>query len=154
MERGPTVLFGAIVAVGLGPALWLGAQFGQARVVTVPPTITVVERNTGTDPGGRGAAEQDSRVLSDKVSDDTGPLSTKRSAGPGRDAPRDTPPTVRVPVQDPPARPAPTATAQPAPGPTTPAPPEPSTGDTAPAEPTPDPPAGGGGVTPDRGLDT
>ena len=151
MERGPTVLFGAIVAVGLGPALWLGAQFGQARVVTVPPTITVVERNTGTDPGGRGAAEQDSRVLSDQVSDDTGPLSTKRSAGTGRDTPRDTPPTVRVPAQDPPA---PTATAQPAPGPTTPAPPEPSTDDTAPAEPTPDPPADGGGATPDRGLDT
>jgi len=37
VDRGPVALFGAIVAVGLGPALWLGAQFGTATAVPARP---------------------------------------------------------------------------------------------------------------------
>lgn len=77
MERGPMALFSAIVAVGLGPAMWLGAQVGQARVITVPPTIAVVERNADTEPGGRGAADTGpDRLLSGDISDDTRPRVT------------------------------------------------------------------------------
>jgi hypothetical protein len=41
MERGPMALFGAIVAVGLGPAMWLGAQFGaMGTVPSRPPAVS------------------------------------------------------------------------------------------------------------------
>jgi hypothetical protein len=52
-------LFGAIVAVGLGPALWLGAQFGSVTTVPERPA-TVVEANQDTKaPGRAGAAPDD-----------------------------------------------------------------------------------------------
>ncbi|MDT4991863.1 MAG: hypothetical protein QOH97_1755 [Actinoplanes sp.] len=55
MERGPLALFGAIIAVGLGPAMWLGAQFGHvASATSPPPAAVVVQENTGK--GGEGAA--------------------------------------------------------------------------------------------------
>jgi hypothetical protein len=47
MERGPFALFGAIVAVGLGPALWLGAQFGTVAVPPTQPTTVVLEQTQG-----------------------------------------------------------------------------------------------------------
>jgi hypothetical protein len=57
MERGPVALFGAIVAVGLGPALWLGAQFG--RFDAAPPRSSVSVDQTHADNtqllGGSGA---------------------------------------------------------------------------------------------------
>jgi hypothetical protein len=55
MERGPVALFGAIVAVGLGPALWLGAQFGHLDA-TPTRTPTVVSEQNVKAPGGGGAA--------------------------------------------------------------------------------------------------
>jgi hypothetical protein len=59
VDRGPVALFGAIVAVGLGPALWLGAQFGSATVVPDRPA-TVVDANQNTKaPGRAGAAPDD-----------------------------------------------------------------------------------------------
>jgi hypothetical protein len=61
MERGPVALFGAIVAVGLGPALWLGAQFGSVSVDPVAPPAVVGEQkvDTGKAPGAAGAAPED-----------------------------------------------------------------------------------------------
>ncbi|MEV6598316.1 hypothetical protein AB0M36_15765 [Actinoplanes sp. NPDC051346] len=58
MERGPTALFGAIVAVGLGPALWLGAQFGDATVTPQrPPTVIVQQNDVSAPDGGAGAGD-------------------------------------------------------------------------------------------------
>ena len=61
MERGPMALFGAIVAVGLGPALWLGAQFGNVTVTPGSPPAIVGEQRveTGKVSGGAGAAPEE-----------------------------------------------------------------------------------------------
>jgi hypothetical protein len=67
MERGPMALFGAIVAVGLGPAMWLGAQFGSAIESPVrPPAVTSEQGPTqrSQDKGGAaGSAPEDSAVV-------------------------------------------------------------------------------------------
>jgi hypothetical protein len=57
MERGPLALFGAIVAVGVGPALWLGVQFGGAREAPVNDRPAVIQQEpVGTELfGGSGA---------------------------------------------------------------------------------------------------
>jgi hypothetical protein len=59
MERGPLALFGAIVAVGLGPALWLGVQFGNVDVPAqlTPPAVS--EQTPGSTEllGGTGAGD-------------------------------------------------------------------------------------------------
>lgn len=61
MERGPVALFGAIVAVGLGPALWLGAQLGTIDLHPGERPATVGEQfpDTGRelDLGGVGAGD-------------------------------------------------------------------------------------------------
>ncbi|WP_436522997.1 hypothetical protein [Actinoplanes sp. HUAS TT8] len=62
MERGPMALFGAIVAVGLGPALWLGAQLSDDDVPVGTPPATIREQLPAaqTDQGGFGAGSEDS----------------------------------------------------------------------------------------------
>jgi hypothetical protein len=67
MNRGPVALFGAIVAVGLGPAMWLGAQFGAASAAPSRPPAVSSERQptqapTQQDGGGAGAAPEDPSV--------------------------------------------------------------------------------------------
>jgi len=58
MERGPMALFGAIVAVGLGPAMWLGAQFGESTLTpTRPPAVTVQQNSSAEPEGGSGAGD-------------------------------------------------------------------------------------------------
>ncbi|MFC7532595.1 hypothetical protein [Actinoplanes sp. GCM10030250] len=62
MERGPLALFGAIIAIGVGPALWLGAQLGAVDLAPNERPSTVGEQfpdnDTGTvDFGGAGAGE-------------------------------------------------------------------------------------------------
>ncbi|MFI7598925.1 hypothetical protein [Actinoplanes sp. NPDC049681] len=58
MERGPMALFGAILAVGLGPAMWLGAQFGEATLTPQRPPAVTVQHNDATEPqGGSGAGD-------------------------------------------------------------------------------------------------
>jgi hypothetical protein len=67
MERGPMALFGAIVAIGLGPALWLGVQIGDVPVTRERPPLVQSEQRqgeqrqsvTGTEPGGEGAGADD-----------------------------------------------------------------------------------------------
>jgi hypothetical protein len=61
MERGPLALFGAIVAVGLGPALWLGAQFGHFDVAPTPTSVSVNRTHADTAQllGGTGAGEKE-----------------------------------------------------------------------------------------------
>ena len=56
MDRGPLALFGAIVAVGLGPSLWLGVQFGEVEVApTRPPAVSVQDAGGQELLGGAGA---------------------------------------------------------------------------------------------------
>ncbi|GAA4598570.1 hypothetical protein BJY16_002762 [Actinoplanes octamycinicus] len=61
MERGPMALFGAIVAVGLGPALWLGVQLAAVKTPaggTPPATVRQqLPAAVETDSGGSGAGE-------------------------------------------------------------------------------------------------
>ncbi|SFF61884.1 hypothetical protein SAMN05421541_11596 [Actinoplanes philippinensis] len=69
MERGPVALFGAILAVGLGPALWLGAQLSVVDLAPSQRPAPVDEQFPGADMdfGGAGAGE---------MPDDDEPLST------------------------------------------------------------------------------
>ena len=63
MERGPMALFGAIVAVGLGPALWLGAQFGNIAVSpSTPPAVDRASRTQEAPAAVPGAAPEDPTV--------------------------------------------------------------------------------------------
>jgi hypothetical protein len=66
MERGPMALFGAIIAVGLGPAMWLGAQFGNVTDVPSAPPAVRSEQHAGQsqDKGGAaGSAPEDPTVV-------------------------------------------------------------------------------------------
>jgi len=66
MERGPLALFGAIVAVGLGPAMWLGAQFGNSTDLPNRPPAVSSEQNLHQDNGGAaGSAPQDPTAVLD-----------------------------------------------------------------------------------------
>jgi len=87
VDRGPVALFGAIVAVGLGPALWLGAQFGTATAVPARPA-TVVEANQDTKaPGRAGAApDDDQQESAPKPQSHYVPLSSTPSARPSASA--------------------------------------------------------------------
>jgi hypothetical protein len=68
MERGPMALFGAIVAVGLGPAMWLGAQFGAIGATpSRPPAVSSeLQPNAGASQqkgGEAGSAPEDPSVV-------------------------------------------------------------------------------------------
>jgi hypothetical protein len=70
MERGPMALFGAIVAVGLGPAMWLGAQFGAMGTVPSRPPAVSSELQPNQSPtqqygGEAGSAPEDPSVVLD-----------------------------------------------------------------------------------------
>jgi hypothetical protein len=58
MDRGPMALFAALVAVGLGPAMWLGAQFGSAVETPSRPPVVTSEQNLENG-GGAGSAPED-----------------------------------------------------------------------------------------------
>lgn len=57
MDRGPVALFVSIVAVGLGPALWLGVQFGTVEIAPTRQQPVVSEQQPGGHEllGGAGA---------------------------------------------------------------------------------------------------
>lgn len=68
MERGPVALFGAIVAVGLGPAMWLGAQFGSMGATPSSPPAVSSQLNASrtqdrASGGGAGAAPDNPQVV-------------------------------------------------------------------------------------------
>ncbi len=70
MERGPMALFGAIVAVGLGPALWLGAQISNDDVPVRGPSTTIrqqIPAAVETDQGGSGAGEESEETVGPAV---------------------------------------------------------------------------------------
>lgn len=95
MVRGPMALFGAIIAVGLGPALWLGAQFGQLDITpSAPPPKVTVDADRGNAPGRAGAAVDESSLEAPEkiVRENTGrelvPLSSTPSSRPSSRAPQ------------------------------------------------------------------
>lgn len=142
MERGPMALFGALVAVGLGPSLWLGAQVGEIlSVPTAPPAVTVERDNTA----GEGAAAKDDRasVVRTDVNDrprtltnettNRLPRNNSRTKSPVKPQPSaEAPPTAPT-EEEPPVQP-------PSADPAEPEPTEPSEGGTTTPAPT-DPPA-------------
>jgi hypothetical protein len=116
MERGPVALFGAIVAVGLGPALWLGAQFGNVTVPTERPPAIISEK---ADLGGEaGSAPQDPETtLQTKPRSGIKPLTDRPSPRPSRSA-STAPEPDDDPTTDPPATTKPTPTDEPTTPPT------------------------------------
>jgi hypothetical protein len=118
MERGPLALFGAILAVGVGPALWLGAQLGAVDLAPGQRPAPVDEQFPGVemDFGGAGAGEMpaDEPLTTYTFS----PLVSATSAA--------TPKPAAVASADPiPARPSPPSPPPPSPSPSL--SPEPST---------------------------
>ena len=93
MERGPMALFGAIIAVGLGPALWLGAQFGRIPTQTITPVTVVVQDPARVTPGGTGAGS-DEKVPAGTDTDVRRFITHTPSAKPTRVAPRTKVPTA------------------------------------------------------------
>lgn len=149
MVRGPAALFGAIVAVGLGPAMWLGVRLGAVEVTPVSPPSVVGEHTSGPEQltGGTGAGE------SELGNDPTVAATPRAKILPLTSSPSPRPSTVH-----PTTSPSPTATtvspsASPTPTPTeteTTPPTESTTGPTTPptestTEPTSAPPDGGPG---------
>lgn len=103
MDRGPVALFGAIVAVGLGPALWLGAQFGRFDVAP-PRAPASVDRTHDTETqlmGGAGGGENETGTA------DNTPIRTKPRAHtePMTATPSSSPTAVTPPVTDSPTTP-------------------------------------------------
>ena len=87
MERGPMALFGAIVAVGLGPALWLGAQFGNVSVPPSAPPAVVGEQRVVTGAPGKGAGAPPVEPVAEPTRrSGYQPLSSTPSARPSRSA--------------------------------------------------------------------
>ncbi|MFI5492975.1 hypothetical protein [Actinoplanes sp. NPDC051859] len=136
MERGPMALFGAIVALGLGPAMWLGAQFGEATVTPPRQPSIITQQNDVTGPeGGSGAGdspEEKARVVRSEPRSNPEPLTprTKPAAektspstpSPSASSEKSTPPTESTtpPVEKPeePATPPSGATTEPGTPPT------------------------------------
>jgi hypothetical protein len=114
MERGPMALFGAIVAIGLGPAMWLGAQFGQATLSPErPPAVTSVRNEVEAPRGGSGAgdAPTEAEAIRTEPKSNTEPLNRTKNARPAGSksaspspSPSDGPstPPSDPPTQDPP----------------------------------------------------
>ena len=112
MQRGPTALFGAIVALGLGPAMWLGAQFGGVPITPVqPPAITVDQVRA---PGGVGAGEEPddtTEVLDTKAAERQRPVAVATTPRPTITATRVRPTATAAPsTASPSAEPSATAT--------------------------------------------
>src|SRR5690349_20522810 len=98
MNRGPLALFGAIVAVGLGPAMWLGAQFGTVEVTPARPPAVVGEQNVSPDrlAGGAGAGAEttgDESVINATPQSAAVPSTRSATPSPSATASRFHPPT-------------------------------------------------------------
>jgi hypothetical protein len=131
-------LFGAIVAVGLGPAMWLGAQFGNAIETPVKPAAVTSEHSPAARPadkGGEGAGSVPTGTDTDSG------LPTERT-----EIKPFTTPTSHPAIHISPTPTATTTTRAPAGDPSG-AAPDPSTKPDDPATRPDDPPAGGGGGT-------
>src|SRR5690242_12797430 len=87
MDRGPLALFGAIVAVGVGPALWMGVQLGAAPQdgPVRPPVVSEqgsAEKAGQNLLGGTGAGEEAGTSPATEPRANVLPLTTSPSASP------------------------------------------------------------------------
>ncbi|BCJ51742.1 hypothetical protein Asp14428_32170 [Actinoplanes sp. NBRC 14428] len=84
-------LFGAIVAVGLGPAMWLGAQFGDVTLTPQRPPAVTVQQNEPVQPrGGTGAGDgpaDQTRIIRSEPKAVTEPLRTRPRPAPTSSSP-------------------------------------------------------------------
>ncbi|GIM69653.1 hypothetical protein Aau02nite_37120 [Amorphoplanes auranticolor] len=98
-------LFGAIIAVGLGPAMWLGAQFGQVTLSPErPPAVTTVQNDVEAPRGGSGAgdAPTEAEAIRTEPKADTEPLTRTKNARPaGTKSPTPSPSTSEKPSTPP-----------------------------------------------------
>ena len=122
MERGPLTLFGAILAIGLGPSLWLGAQLGTVNVSPSERPSTVGEQfpESDVDFGGTGAGSTTDQA--DPIVRLPAPAVSSRTSGPVATVPSS--PSSRVTFKPPassaiasPSAPAPSSAAPPSAGP-------------------------------------
>jgi hypothetical protein len=91
MDRGPVALFVSIVAVGLGPALWLGVQFGTVEIAPVRQQPVVSEQRPdgqellgGTGAGSAATADGESIIRTTPRSDSR-PIPRSASPSPSGD---------------------------------------------------------------------
>src|SRR3954470_7568223 len=79
MERGPMALFGALIAIGLGPAMWLGAHFGEAAAAATTPTSSIsVPQDAGQGGVGGAAPGNPANVVNTDPKSNVEPLSPTR----------------------------------------------------------------------------
>ena len=104
MERGPMALFGAIIAIGLGPAMWLGAQFGQVTLPERPPAVISEQQQLPAPRGGSGAgdAPTDAEAIRTEPKSNTEPLTrTKHGRSVGAKKPSPSPSASKDPSTPP-----------------------------------------------------
>ncbi|MEV4345764.1 hypothetical protein AB0J83_14935 [Actinoplanes sp. NPDC049596] len=117
MERGPLALFGAIIAVGLGPALWMGVQLGSMPSAPGQPPAVISDQNKVTTDqlvGGTGAGEEtsDSSPVDTAPQSNVLPVDTSPTPSPAATTTSPTPsPAVTTPSE--PASPSASATTSP-----------------------------------------
>src|SRR5690349_23003546 len=100
-------LFGAIIAIGLGPAMWLGAQFGQVTLPPErPPAVTSVQ-NAETPRGGSGAgdAPTEAEAIRTEPKSDSKPLYRTKNARPKATKPSSPAPSASDEPSTPPVKP-------------------------------------------------
>ena len=114
MERGPLALFGALVAVGLGPALWLGAQFGAVQIEPHRPPVVSEQRPASEQLGGSGAGDDstgtDDAIIRTTPRAEVLPLTSSPSAAPSTSAPTPSASASSEPTPSESAEPSPSAT--------------------------------------------
>ena len=116
MDRGPVALFVSIVAVGLGPALWLGVQFGTVEIAPVRQQPVVSEQRPdgqevlgGTGAGAAASADGET-VVRTTPRFDTLPITTSPSPSVSPSATEPEPSSSPSETVDPGDDPAPTGT--------------------------------------------
>ncbi|GGN67852.1 hypothetical protein GCM10010112_31650 [Actinoplanes lobatus] len=138
MERGPLALFGAIVSVGLGPALWLGAQLGAVNLAPSQRPAPVNEQFPGVDMdfGGAGAGDPAADPVSTYPFTPYAPPTSTAPVKRKQAAPAS--PTTLEPVQPSPPRASPSSSPSSPASPASPAGPSPSTAPVSSPSPSPE----------------
>ncbi|AGZ39677.1 hypothetical protein [Actinoplanes friuliensis] len=89
MDRGPMALFGAIIALGLGPAMWVGAQFGQVTLTPDRPPAVISNQQNQAPEGGSGAgdAPAGTEVIRTEPKSNNEPLKPTKNSRPVKTSP-------------------------------------------------------------------
>jgi hypothetical protein len=103
MNRGPVALFGAIVAVGLGPAMWLGVQLGGIEVNPSRPPAVVGEPGAVPDRlvGGSAADTTTAAVIDATPQSEVAPRTHSATPSPSATTPAPTTAPTSSPTAEP-----------------------------------------------------